>query len=109
MLIVARMNYATGKEHTSLRGRKRLYNLVTCLGNSCPWTATVKSTEMLVYLESEVHELQEEIISMHSVRDGSDASSGRKHPSYSDRKKAMIAELGDVLFDVLMLEMMMRR
>jgi len=64
---------------------------------------------MLVYLESEVHELQEEIISMHSVRDGSDASSGRKHPSYSDRKKAMIAELGDVLFDVLMLEMMMRR
>ena len=109
MVFQFKMNDAPGKVHTELRGRQRLHNLVNCLGNSCPWTATVKSSDMLAYLGSEVHELQEEISFLKSKGDRIDSSLSGNDLSSFHKKKEMIAELGDILFDALMLEMLLRR
>ena len=85
--------------HKDLRGRKRLHRVVSCLGDSCPWTESITSEDMLHYLESEIRELREEIVATKRCNERAKA----------DQKVAMISELGDVLFDVLMLEMLLRR
>jgi len=90
--------------HKDLVGRDRLYNVVSCLGKSCPWTQSITSNQMLGYLESEVHELHEEISILKSSVVIGDPAAGS-----IVSKDAMVSELGDILFDVLMLEMMMRR
>lgn len=68
----------------------------------------MKSNDMLAYLESEVHELHEEISFLKSKGVRSDGSLIGNDLS-SLHKKEMIAELGDILFDALMLEMLLRR
>jgi hypothetical protein len=37
--------------HQDLQGKSRLYNLVKCLGESCPWTKQMKAKDMLLFLE----------------------------------------------------------
>jgi len=89
--------------HNELMGRHRLFNVVSCLGQSCPCTRSIKANDMLHYLKSEVDELHHEL----DIIKSDDICYWR---CYSDkRKKAMASELGDILFDVLMLEMIMRR
>lgn len=62
---------------------------------------------MLHYLKSEVDELQHELHVINS--DGVCLDPKSSQECDVDRKKAMVSELGDILFDVLMLEMIMRR
>jgi NTP pyrophosphatase (non-canonical NTP hydrolase) len=69
----------------------------------------VKSSDMLAYLESEVHELHEELSFFKSKGVRSDSSLSGNDLSSFHKKKEMIAELGDILFDALMLEMLLRR
>lgn len=59
---------------------------------------------MLRYLESEVHELREEILDIKSNA----VHNAAKEESVSVTN-AMVSELGDIIFDVLMLEMILRR
>ena len=92
--------------HAQLVGRDRLYNVVSCLAEECPWTKTMQSHDMLNFLSSEVKELQEEIEGF--AADQKENAIGDLLPT-DERKNAIISELGDLLFDVLMLEMMMRR
>lgn len=92
--------------HTQLSGRDRLCNVVACLAEECPWTKTMQSHDMLNFLGSEVKELQEEIEGL--AAEQKDNAIEDLLPT-DDRKTAIISELGDLLFDVLMLEMMMRR
>ena len=82
------MNGPSGIIHKNLCGSERLHNVVHCLGNSCPWTQSKTSNEMLGYLESEVHELREELVMMESK---SRSSSGVEE---SATKKAVVSELG---------------
>lgn len=53
----------------------------------------MKAREMLLFLESEVHELREEMTMSDTLV----------------QKEAIISELGDILFDTLMLEMLLRK
>lgn len=92
--------------HAQLVGRDRLYNVVSCLAEECPWTKTMQSHDMLNFLSSEVKELQEEIEGF--AADQKENAIRDLLPT-DERKNAIISELGDLLFDVLMLEMMMRR
>ena len=92
--------------HTQLVVRDRLCNVVSCLAEECPWTKTMQSHDMLNFLSSEVKELQEEIEGL--AAEQKDNAIEDLLPT-DDRKTAIISELGDLLFDVLMLEMMMRR
>lgn len=76
--------------HKSLQGPTRLFSVVQNLGESCPWTASVDAPTMLSWLESEIAELSEEI-------------------RRADCTEEIISELGDILFDALMLEMICRK
>ena len=96
----------SASSHTQLVGRDRLYNVVSCLAEECPWTKTMQSHDMLNFLSSEVKELQEEIDGLGADRE--ENSTEDLLPT-DERKSAIISELGDLLFDVLLLEMMMRR
>lgn len=96
----------SASSHTQLVGRDRLYNVVSCLAEECPWTKTMQSHDMLNFLSSEVKELQEEIDGLGADRE---ENSTEDLLSTDERKSAIISELGDLIFDVLMLEMMMRR
>eukprot|EP00591_Stephanopyxis_turris_P012044 CAMPEP_0195518654 /NCGR_PEP_ID=MMETSP0794_2-20130614/13431_1 /TAXON_ID=515487 /ORGANISM="Stephanopyxis turris, Strain CCMP 815" /LENGTH=209 /DNA_ID=CAMNT_0040647669 /DNA_START=153 /DNA_END=782 /DNA_ORIENTATION=+ len=120
----------------SLRGRERLFYVVDKLGLSCPWTKSVDSTSMLDWLGGEVEELRKEISLLRLLSPAAAAGevsmvssprriSGMKiggigHPLVANdaehedaevrnTRKALVSELGDVLFDAIMLEMMCRR
>ena len=90
--------------HASLQGPERLLNVVSCLAASCPWTISVTPQQMLGALKSEIEELQKEMIKIDVVQ-----KPGNALDSFCDKKTALISEMGDVLFDVLMLEMTIRR
>jgi len=81
--------------HASLFGTDRLRNVVACLGQTCPWTAGVGAAEMASWLEGEIGELREEI-----AREDTDEAAARKR---------IVSEMGDILFDAYMLEMICRR
>ncbi len=93
--------------HQGLRGMERLNNVVSCLEKSCPWTKSTKSSDMLNFLESEVHELREEIERAKTVGTDQDESANAEEQKFDS--DAILSELGDIFFDALMLEMMLRR
>ena len=88
--------------HNSLTGRERLYNVVQCLSKSCPWTMTVNANQMISWLQSELQELQTEL-------EKKGRSSLMPSNKLVESRDALVSELGDVLFNSLMLEMMLRR
>ena len=49
------------EQHQNLTGKDRLNSIVRCLGESCPWTKTISSKEMLGWLRSELDELEKEL------------------------------------------------
>lgn len=59
---------------------------------------------MMGFLESELKELREELVLMKSYRTKKNISNRE-----DDNKKEIVSEVGDILFDVLMLEMTIRR
>lgn len=59
---------------------------------------------MMGFLESELKELREELLIMKSYRTKKNISNRE-----DDNKKEIVSEVGDILFDVLMLEMTIRR
>mmetsp|Transcript_17734 Transcript_17734/g.35402 ORF Transcript_17734/g.35402 Transcript_17734/m.35402 type:complete len:266 (-) Transcript_17734:421-1218(-) len=81
--------------HASLFGTDRLRNVVACLGQNCPWTAGVGAAEMASWLEGEIGELREEI--------------AREDTGEAAARKRIVSEMGDILFDAYMLEMICRR
>ena len=77
--------------------QERLNYVVQCLSQSCPWTKSITAKQMVSWLKSEVLELEEELNLCSS-------STTMNH-----RKKELVSEMGDILFDVIMLEMILRR
>lgn len=128
----------TQQQHNDLQGKERLWNIIQCLEKSCPWTKSVSSKEMLQWLRSELIELEKEIhdydnvcntmmtcisnnnISnvdeemVQEVEEGQDTSCSllnlKKMKMKQDAlKQSLTSEMGDILFDALMLDMMIRR
>ena len=114
--------------HLLLNGRERLCNIVYCLSMSCPWTASITSKEMLQWLRSELNELEKEINDIDSMKAileeyyDNDNEKNEKGGNiinddvYQDKllklqqlKIALTSEMGDILFDALMLNMMVQR
>mmetsp|Transcript_30808 Transcript_30808/g.35566 ORF Transcript_30808/g.35566 Transcript_30808/m.35566 type:complete len:229 (+) Transcript_30808:121-807(+) len=95
--------------HKELRGKERLYNVVSCLSKNCPWTISQTSNKMIEYLESEVKELKNELLPVESVKEASMKEEKNAILSVKGNSRAIVSELGDVIFDVLMLEMMLQR
>ena len=111
--------------HLLLNGRERLCNIVHCLSMSCPWTASISSKEMLQWLRSELNELEKEINDIDSMKaileefyDDGNRKGGNiiNDDVYQDKllklqqlKIALTSEMGDILFDALMLNMMVQR
>ena len=91
-------NYTTNQE--------RLNYIVECLSQSCPWTKSITAKQMISWLKSEVLELEEELNLWEKEKDQSSSSSKR---IMSRRQNELVSEMGDILFDVLMLEMILRR
>ena len=85
--------------HHDLIGRERLFNLVECLNLDCPWTKSITAKDMIKWLQSEVVELQDEMDLLCNQNDNNE----------SQAKQALVSELGDILFDCLMLEALIRR
>ena len=84
-------------EHSSLNGRDRLISVVEELALSCPWSASISPLSMVKWLQSECEEVMEAI---------EDASS----PNASQEAiEALTSEMGDVLFDALMLHLVVTR
>ena len=67
----------------------------------------MKSLDMLNFLESEVHELREELEMVNT--DGIDKDKSVNAQEQKFDSDAILSELGDIFFDALMLEMMLRR
>ena len=96
--------------HLSLKGPQRLHNVVSCLSTSCPWTKSVTPHQMLGQLKSEMEELQEEMKLIEKSKRKIVTNNAEKvNDSNSMSKTALISEMGDILFDALMLEMTIRR
>ena len=102
--------------HKDLYGRARLFNVIQYLHVSCPWSKSVTSETMLDFLESEIKELRDELTTMKKCaneeekkysRDGDDDNTATT--SSSNNKAALVSEVGDIIFDVLMLEMALKR
>ena len=115
------------EQHQNLTGKDRLNSIVRCLGESCPWTKTISSKEMLGWLRSELDELEKELeqldfINELNLKDGaknveSEREDDEEGYDLVDKKKELISflmesltsEMGDILFDVLMLDMIVKR
>ncbi len=83
--------------------------MVDSLGDSCPWTASITPMQMIGWLRSELDELAFELqsaadLGMGSARGAAREGAGRvaSGPEVLAEAK-LISELGDVLFDALML------
>ncbi|GMH90952.1 hypothetical protein TrVE_jg13141 [Triparma verrucosa] len=85
-------------EHALLKGAPRALNLVALLNEACPWTATVKPEEMVNWLKSECEETLTEVKVMRSIDPATLPASQLSH-----HIRSLQSELGDVLFDALML------
>ena len=70
-----------------------LIDVVDELNKSCPWTLSMSSKKMLKFVEEEVCEVRDEI----------DAILKRRKTSSGDVATPLESELGDLLFDALML------
>lgn len=94
----------TGSETTSSRSSsceaaKELIEVVDHLmrpvsRGGCPWTASIQPREMIRYLKEEIGEAEEEM---------ADAKSTESEETQDTTPTPLEAELGDILFDVLML------
>lgn len=91
-----------GLEHAELRGPARLISVVAELQQSCPWTATLDGHTMVTWLRSELHEVE---TAMEVARCAMREASGAQESS----RRELVAEVGDVLFDALMLQAVMAR
>jgi len=78
--------------------------VIKCLSESCPWTKSITSEMMMGFLESELKELKVELVIMKSCK-----TNVEKINNNVDNKKEIVSEVGDIIFDVLMLEMAIRR
>jgi len=78
--------------------------VIKCLSESCPWTKSITSEMMMGFLESELKELKDELVIMKSCK-----TNVEKISNNVDNKKEIVSEVGDIIFDVLMLEMAIRR
>ena len=116
--------------HKDLYGRQRLFNVIQCLHESCPWSKSVSSEVLLNFLESEIKELREELDIIKKKNDKYHSGTttnvkeeekeekksnhyisvgGDDDDTTANNKEALISEVGDIIFDVLMLEMAVRR
>ena len=112
-------------DHKQLYGRERLFNVIKCLSISCPWTKSITPPTMLTFLESELKELRHELDILSKSKKEAAANNddqtisnddGGDNDNNSDskvtlqnNKDALISEVGDIIFDVLVLEMAIRR
>ena len=85
----------TKQTFDTLRGESRLDAVVSELNKSCPWTLSLTPQKMTTFLKSECGELQRELNRPHSSND----SSNELPPNLTSIK----SEVGDILFDALML------
>jgi len=85
---------------------EELFNVVQELGLHCPWTKSLTSRSMLKWLQSELIELEQELSKLEDIQRGSSLNNEKCLEHCRDR---VTSELGDVLFDTLMVEMMIRR
>ena len=116
----------TRTAHTKLVGRERLLAVVSKLGQSCPWTASVNGPMMIEWLQAELIELSQELsYYYYDEEEEEDYSSSSTMVTTSQKKKKkkqqrqcfgplqsddpLISELGDVIFDVLLLQYVLRR
>lgn len=86
-------------KHCSCTGEQRLFAVVAELMRKCPWTAAMDAPTMLSWMRSELDEVQ---VALEQLR----------HEGARDAKgarEALISELGDVLFDALMLNALAAR
>ena len=111
--------------HNQLKGQARLASVVKYLEKSCPWTASITPLEMLQWLKSELDEIEKELKLLNAwnewsekksnnVGDGDDDEVGgereqRRIAEYECLINALTSEMGDILFDTIMLEMIIRR
>jgi NTP pyrophosphatase (non-canonical NTP hydrolase) len=81
-------------EHKRLEGRARLLSVVEELSQSCPWTKSITCRDMVTWLRSECAEVKE------ALQDAKTSPAALQH---------LTAEIGDVLFDALMLHVVFLR
>ena len=72
-----------------------LIDVVNELNKSCPWTLSVSSKKMLKYVEEEIREIREEM--------DSPTQKSSVHNNDKDEATPLESELGDLLFNALML------
>lgn len=119
-------NPATQSEsipHNQLKGQARLTSVVKYLEKSCPWTASITPLEMLQWLKSELDEIEKELKLLNAWKEWSEKKSNnvgdddeigeereqRRIAEYECLTNALTSEMGDILFDTVMLEMIIRR
>lgn len=96
--------------HKALKGKERLCNVVSCLGQSCPWTKSISSKEMLKWLRSELDELEKELEVLDSIKSRKVNGGDGDESLISQRLiQSLSSEMGDILFDALMLDMIVQR
>ena len=99
--------------------------LFKCLSISCPWTKSITPPTMLTFLESELKELRHELDILSKSKEeaaannddqiisnddgGDNDNNNDSKDTFNNNKDALISEVGDIIFDVLMLEMVIRR
>lgn len=83
--------------HQSLYGGERLLNVGRLLEQSCPWTRATPSLKMLEFLTSECKELEEEIQTVRHAEPG------------SNENLEITKELGDIIFDTMLLAIACKR
>ena len=82
--------------HCELKGSARLTSIVHELSVECPWTASIRPHDMCKWLRSECNEVEEQILIQ-----GSKKTVNGEYCQKSLRE--LESEVGDVLFDALML------
>lgn len=98
-------------KHDSLRGAKRLFHIVSKMGTSCPWMKSADSEEMLELVRSGIDEFRSDLFNYKCflLADSDKSCYSIVKKKSENTKKNIASGLGDILFHVLMLEMMCRR
>lgn len=107
--------------HNQLQGQARLTSVVRYLEKSCPWTASITPMEMLQWLKSELDEIENELKLLNAWKESCEKKEvnmddslekeveERRISEYNCLIKSLTSEMGDILFDTMMLEMIIRR
>mmetsp|Transcript_37647 Transcript_37647/g.45416 ORF Transcript_37647/g.45416 Transcript_37647/m.45416 type:complete len:395 (-) Transcript_37647:320-1504(-) len=79
-----------------------VYTVSRLVAGGCPWTESINASQMLQFLKEECVEAMEELDTLCNCSDDDIEDDQENCRSHEEVRRALVSELGDVLFDALM-------